>query len=389
MDLDAIFDNLLSSGMDATDPATARRVKGLNSLHLIFIMIAPILGLFYFYIGTIFFFYVFILAGVFMILSFLHLRKTRRITVSGNCAIFILWTTTFMMTWYTGPITSQGVIKPSLIMNAGLIILALFFVGYLWGAIWTILVFIETGVIVYLFLIQYPFPNLIPAEISEIYTLGTYLFALLLLFVFAFLYEKERMDFRIFAAKIIDSDENIKGERQFIKEMKIPHSLESATENEFQDHPNEPFTDPILKIDSQGMICFWDKGCEEQFGYTSSQMIGRSPESLISKEYMTDFKRTILDVLNGAAFNDKEWQYNTSDGKQIHVLAKAYPMQSPDKKRWKCVIANRDITALIVKQRKLEQFVAESKEKIRNLTEEYDLMKKNIASFIRKKDEVK
>ena len=135
MDLDAIINNLLCSGTDAADPATARKVKGLNSLHLIFIMIAPILGLFYFYIGAIFFFYVFIIAGVFMILSFMLLRKTRRITIAGNCAIFILWATTFMMTWYTGPITSQGVIKPSLIMNAGLIILALFFMGYLWGAV--------------------------------------------------------------------------------------------------------------------------------------------------------------------------------------------------------------------------------------------------------------
>ena len=69
MDLDALFNNLLYSGTDAADPTTARRVKGLNSLHLIFIMIAPIVGLFYFYIGAIFFFYVFIIAGVFMILS--------------------------------------------------------------------------------------------------------------------------------------------------------------------------------------------------------------------------------------------------------------------------------------------------------------------------------
>jgi hypothetical protein len=178
MDLDALFNNLLSGGTEAEDPVTARRVKGLNGLHLIFIMIAPIVGLFYFYIGAIFFFYVFIIAGVFMILSLILLRKTRRVTVAGNGAVFILWATTFMMTWYTGPITSQGVIKPSLIMNAGLILLAIFFLGYLWGAVWTIFVFIETGVIVYLFLIHYPFPNLIPAEISEVYTLGTYLFAL-------------------------------------------------------------------------------------------------------------------------------------------------------------------------------------------------------------------
>ena len=389
MDLDALINNLLSGGIDKADRVTAQRIKGLNSLHLIFIMIAPILGLFYFYIGVIFFFYVFIIAGVFMILSFILLRRTRRITVSGNCAVFILWTTTFMMTWYTGPITSQGVIKPSLILNAGLIILALFFMGYLWGAVWMIVVFVETGVIVYLFLIQYPFPNLIPAEISEIYTLGTYLFALLILFVFAFLYEKERMDFQISAAKMEDSDGSIKEKIQTIQEVGIPDPAERSAENESLDLPDELFTDPVLRIDSQGMICYWNKGCEEQFGYPSSQMIGQSPESLISKQYMTDFKGTILDVLNGASFKDKEWQYNTRDGKQIYVLAKAYPMRSPDKKSRECMIVNRDITTLIVKQRKLEHFVAEGKEKIKNLTEEYDLVKKNIARFIRKKDDLR
>ena len=388
MDLDALFNNLLYGGTDAADPTTARRVKGLNSLHLIFIMIAPIVGLFYFYIGAIFFFYVFIIAGVFMILSLILLRKTGRVTLAGNCAVFILWATTFMMTWYTGPITSQGVIKPTLIMNAGLIILALFFMGYLWGAVWTILVFIETGVIVYLFLIQYPFPNLIPAEISEIYTLGTYLFALLLLFVFAFLYEKERMDFQISAAKMIDRDENREVAIGGFQENRVSEPVEKFMDDS-EESPGEPFTDPVLRIDSQGMICSWDKGCQEQFGYTSSQMIGRSSELLISKQYMTDFKGTVQDVLNGASYKDKEWQFNTSGGKQIYVLAKAYPTRSHDKKRRECVIVNRDITALIMKQKKLEHFAAESKEKIKTLMEEYDLVKKNIASFIRRKDDTR
>ena len=385
MDLDALFNNLLSGGTEAEDPVTARRVKGLNGLHLIFIMIAPIVGLFYFYIGVIFFFYVFIIAGIFMILSLILLRKTRRVTVAGNGAMFILWATTFMMTWYTGPITTQGVIKPSLIMNAGLILLALFFLGYLWGAVWTIFVFIETGVIVYLFLIHYPFPNLIPAEISEVYTLGTYLFALLILFVIAFLYEKERMDFQISVFQVMDSDSSVAiGAFQEIK--KTDH-VERSADDESQDLSDEPFTDPVFRLDSQGMICYWNKSCEEQFGYTSSQMVGRSPESLISRHHKMDFKETILEVLNGASFNDREWQYHTSDGKQIYVLTRVYPTRTPDKKHRECVIVNRDITALIVRQKKLEHLAAEKKEKIKNLTEEYDLMKKNIASFIRKKDD--
>jgi PAS domain S-box-containing protein len=503
MDLDALFNNLLSSGIEATDPGVTKKVKVLNSFHLVFIMMAPLLGLFYFYIGAIFLFYVFIIAGVLMISSLILLRKTLNITVAGNCAIFILWATLFMMTWVTGPFTPQGVIKPPLMMNGGLILLSIFFLGYLWGAAWTILVFVETGAIVYLFLIQYPFPNLIPAEISEIYTLGTYLFALLILFVFAFLYEKGTMEvstpgrqkpqtlqeaksyldvvlegfpiptfilnrnhrvtqwnnacrqltgvrpedilgrrvwegfqiheegsiadiiledpsflaenyrdsiksisgkgwfgLEIFfpklnggqqtivnAAQILDNNGNLSGAMQTIQEVGGPVLSKESGANGSSVLPNESFGDPVFRTDLQGMICFWDQACEEQYGYSSSELMGQSPDPLISKEHKTNFKKTIMDVLNGANFANKEWKYHTKDGKDIYVLAKAYPLQSSDKMRRECVIASTDITDLKVRQRKVERYAAETKEKMKKLTEEYELVKKNIESFIRKKND--
>ncbi len=501
MDLDAIFNNLLSSGIETTVPGATKKVKILNTFHLVFIMIAPLLGLFYFYIGAIFLFYVFIMAGILMISSFVLLRRTLNITVAGNCAIFILWATFFIMTWTTGPLTSQGVIKPPLMMNGGLILLSMFFLGYLWGAAWTILVFVETGVIVYLFLIGYPFPNLIPAEISEIYTLGTYLIALLTLFVFAFLYEKGKMEestpgrekqqtleestgylgvlegfpiptfilnrnhrvtqwnnacrqltgvrpgeilgrrvwegFQIYeggsiadiiledpsflaenykdsiksisgkgwfeleiffpkfnggrqaivnAAQIIDSNGNLSGAIQTIQEVGGPVLSKESAENISPVLPDESFGDPVFKTDLQGMICFWNRACEEQYGYSSSQMMGQSPDPLISNEHKTDFKKTIMDVLNGANFTHKEWKYHAKEGKEIYVLAKAYPLQSSDKKRRECVFVNTNITDLKVRQRKVERYAAENKEKMKKLAEEYDLVKENIASFIRKKE---
>ena len=504
MDLDALFNNLLSSGIEATDSGATKKVKVLNSFHLVFIMMAPLLGLFYFYIGAIFLFYVFIIAGVFMISSLILLRKTLNITVTGNCAIFILWATLFLMTWVTGPFTPQGVIKPPLMMNGGLILLSMFFLGYLWGAAWTILVFVETGIIVYLFLIQYPFPNLIPAEISEIYTLGTYLFALLILFVFAFLYEKGKrevstpgrkkpqtlkesksyldgvlegfpipafilnrnhrvtqwnnacrqltgvrpeeilgrrvwegfqirkggsiadiiledpsflaenyrdsiksisgkgwFELEIFfpklnggqhaivnAAQILDNKGNLSGAIQTIQEVNGPVLSKEPIDSSSSVLSDESFGDPVFRTDLQGMICFWNRACEEQYGYSSSQMMGQSPELLISKEHKTNFEKTIMDVSNGANFTNKEWKYHTQDGKEIYVLVKAYPLQSSDQMRRECVIVSRDITDLKMKQKKLERYAAESKEKMKKLNEEYDLVKKNIASFIRKKNDL-
>jgi PAS domain-containing protein len=217
MDLDALFNNLLSSGIETTDPGAIKKVKVLNTFHLVFIMMVPLLGLFYFYIGAIFLFYVFIIAGVLMISSLILLRKTLNITVAGNCAILILWATLLIMTWYTGPLTSQGVIKPPLMMNG-----------------------------VYLSLIQYPFPNLIPAEISEMYTLGTYLFALLILFVFAFLYEKGKME-------------------TSTQGRKKPQTLEES--KSYLDGVLEGFPIPTFILNRNHRVTQWNDACRQLTGH--------------------------------------------------------------------------------------------------------------------------
>jgi hypothetical protein len=69
------------------------------------------------------------------------------------------------------------------------------------------------------------------------------------------------------------------------------------------------------------------------------------------------------------------------------VLAEAFPAKGSQEDERECLIINIDITQLRLKMKKLELYAAESKEKLKSLTEEYDLLKKNIASFIRKKDE--
>ncbi|MBW1887773.1 MAG: hypothetical protein JRI52_05410, partial [Deltaproteobacteria bacterium] len=63
------------------------------------------------------------------------------------------------------------------------------------------------------------------------------------------------------------------------------------------------------------------------------------------------------------------------------------PLQAADGRGKECVVVNTDITALRLKLRKLQLYAAESKERFKNLSEEYDLLKKNIATFIRKKDD--
>jgi PAS domain S-box-containing protein len=146
------------------------------------------------------------------------------------------------------------------------------------------------------------------------------------------------------------------------------------------------FPIPIFRIDAQGCINFWNKACEKSFGYPAARMLGKSPLPLISKSYREVFKNTVKEVLQGRSFPHLAWKYRDPEGNPIFVLTRAYPLLSDVGKGRECVIANTDITNLKLKMIKLERHAIKSNEKIKTLSEEYELLKKNIASFIRPKD---
>jgi len=50
-------------------------------------------------------------------------------------------------------------------------------------------------------------------------------------------------------------------------------------------------------------------------------------------------------------------------------------------------VVNANVTDIAIRLIKSESEAAETKEKFKTLSEEHDLLKKNIASFIRKKEE--
>jgi hypothetical protein len=190
MNLESHWNNLITSGLGLTDSEIARRMRVLNLFHLTFIVIAPPLGLFYFYIEAITLFHSTVAAGILMILSMVLLRKTKNIPWCGNLAIFVVWASLFVIVWNTEAITIEGMINPGLILNAGLVLLAIFFGGYLWGTLWTIVVFLETGLIVSFYLIDL-FPNQIPVQIQRSIIWAPFLIALTVMVLLAFLFERK------------------------------------------------------------------------------------------------------------------------------------------------------------------------------------------------------
>ena len=64
----------------------------------------------------------------------------------------------------------------------------------------------------------------------------------------------------------------------------------------------------------------------------------------------------------------------------------AFPSQAKDGHDVECIIINTDITSLRLKLKKLNLYAAESNEKLKTLSEDYNLLKKNIATLVRKKE---
>ena len=126
MNLDALFNDLLTSGVTLADPKRIRKLRVLNSVHLVVILSAPFLGLFYFYIGAVVLFHAAVVTGLLTACSLLLLRRTKSVTLHGSLVISILWILTFLISWNTGGITYEGVLNPSWMLKACLILLAVF-----------------------------------------------------------------------------------------------------------------------------------------------------------------------------------------------------------------------------------------------------------------------
>ncbi|MEW6666809.1 MAG: PAS domain S-box protein [Thermodesulfobacteriota bacterium] len=497
MNLDSLFQNLLSSGIRLSDPETLRKFKVLNAFQLAFAVLAPFLGLLYFYVGAVLLFFVVVAAGLLMIVSVAVLRATRNLVLGTHLAIFLLWATLLAVAWQTGAVSFDGVIKPLLILNAGLILLAVFLLGYPGGAVWTTVVFVETGLFVYLYRTGYQFPDLIPPDAAPLFSLGGYLVALLAILLFAFLFEREKsealvreqtksealresqrymddilkksptstfildrshrvvhwnlacegltgiraeeilgkrvweglcpdekgsvadmllehpdeirerygesvlsmtetgwFELSLFfpklkgglqtvvtAAPILDSNGVVRGAIQTIQEARSPDGGAAAARAE------ESLASAVFRVDAQGKITYWNESCVKEFGYPSSEMVGKSVFTFVSKQYRPLFKETLIGALKGESFTDKAFKYYGQEGKAVYVLAKVYPVEIAEGDGRECAVVNTNVTDLRLRIRKLELYAAETKEKLKSLNEEYDLLKKNIASFIRKKEE--
>lgn len=318
MNLENILENLLTGGIDTQDNTLKRRYKVLNIFQLAVIMLAPIAGIFYFYIGAMFLFYMAIAAGILMAGGIFLLRITKNLTISGNYAVFIYWAVISLISWNTGAVSHQGLLSPSWMLNAGLILLATFLNGYLYGMIWGAVLILQTGFVLYLFRTGFNFISLLPDGATVTYSLISYIPALIFILIFALLFERER------AGTFAETQ----------------HDIIDKGENDSNDSVNAA----VFKVDPRGKISFWDDSCEKTFGYSSDDMTGKNPLALVTRKDRPMFRKMLLRAMKGEPFDNNEWVYLSSDNEPVNVSARFLPLLNDKGNLIECVVENMNIT---------------------------------------------
>ena len=130
------------------------------------------------------------------------------------------------------------------------------------------------------------------------------------------------------AAPILDSNGVVRGAIQTIQEAGSPPG-QGGTDRagHMRPRPKMPIASAVFRVDAQGKITFWNESCAREFGYPSSEMVGKSVFTFVSKQYRPLFKETLIGALKGESFTDRAFKYYGQEGKPVYVLAKVYPVE--------------------------------------------------------------
>ncbi|MEE8300637.1 MAG: hypothetical protein V3R28_04975 [Desulfatiglandales bacterium] len=105
----------------------------------------------------------------------------------------------------------------------------------------------------------------------------------------------------------------------------------------------------------------------------------------VSKSSKGPFRKAIIWV-KGESFNRAEWKYYSAQGEPVWVRARAYPVEAIEGKTAReCVVINTNITDFKLRMKELQRDIAEGGEKLKTMTEEFTLLRKNLAAYIRKR----
>jgi PAS domain S-box-containing protein len=142
--------------------------------------------------------------------------------------------------------------------------------------------------------------------------------------------------------------------------------------------------EPIFVWDLESGIQMWNRGCEQLYGFTKMEALGRVSHELLR----TVFPQSVT-VFQTLLLREKQWsgelQHTTRDGRQVIVESRHQLVEAGN--RWLVLETNRDITsrkrAEEVQRQLLERLVtAQEEERLRISHELHDQMGQHLSVLL-------
>ncbi len=121
----------------------------------------------------------------------------------------------------------------------------------------------------------------------------------------------------------------------------------------------------IITKDLNGIITSWNSGAKRVYGYSASEVLGKSIKIIFSKDKYKELDMILKSIKNGKSILDYETVRIAKDGNKIDVLLTI----SPIKDEFRKIIGVSIIGQNITKRKKIEEKLKESEEKYRTVSE--------------------
>jgi len=121
--------------------------------------------------------------------------------------------------------------------------------------------------------------------------------------------------------------------------------------------------DAIVSKDLDGIVQTWNRGAEEIFGYTASEIVGKSIRLIIPEDRLEEEESVLTLIRAGETVAHFETIRQTKDGRLVEISLSVSPVRSPDG----TIIGASKIARDITEQKRLQRLV----EDVGRLKEEF------------------